>query len=103
MPMPMLAMTSHSGPLDQPRDQPGKCLYYARAFWSYLRSHCRLRKGSLLCVLCAYNAYLTPNNGLGVTSVAKKKPGHDAHGNGHGHAWAYARLGHIKRAMHGPD
>jgi hypothetical protein len=29
---------------DQPRDQPGKCLYCARAFWLYLQSHCRLRK-----------------------------------------------------------
>ena len=33
----------------------------------------------------------------------KKKPGHYAHGNGHGHVWVYARLRHIKRAMHGPD
>jgi hypothetical protein len=35
---------------DQPRDQPGKCLYYdAHAFWLYLQSHCRLRNGSLVC------------------------------------------------------
>jgi hypothetical protein len=30
-------------------------------------------------------------------------PGHHAHDNGHGHVRVYARLGHIKRTMHGPD
>jgi hypothetical protein len=50
--------------------------------------------------ICAYWAL---NNDPGVTLVAKKNPGQDAHGNGHGHAQVYARLGHIKRAMHGPD
>jgi hypothetical protein len=40
-----------------------------------------------------------------VTSVTKKDPSYDAHGNGHDHdhELVYARLAHIKRAMHGPD
>jgi hypothetical protein len=33
----------------------------------------------------------------------KAKSGHGAHGNGHGHVWVYARLRHIKGAMHVPD
>ena len=33
-----------------------------------------------------------------------KNPGRDPHGNGHGrHAWGYARLKQIKRAMQGQD
>ena len=44
---------------DQPRDQPGKYLYYAGTFWLYLQSHCRLRNVTLVCVLCAYNGHLT--------------------------------------------
>jgi dolichol kinase len=44
---------------DHPRDQPGKYLYYAGAFWLYLHSHCRLRNVTLVSVLCAYNGDLT--------------------------------------------
>jgi hypothetical protein len=44
---------------DQPRDQPSKCLCYARSFWLYLQNHCRLRNGSLMCVSCAYTRHLT--------------------------------------------
>ena len=35
---------------DQPRDHPGKCLYYY-ALRLYIQSHCRLRNRSLVCVL----------------------------------------------------
>jgi hypothetical protein len=45
--------------LDHPRDHPSKYLYYARTFWMYLHSHCRLRNVTLVCVLCAYNGDLT--------------------------------------------
>ena len=89
---------------DQQRVQPGKCLYCARAFWLYLQSHYRMRNVSLVGVLYAYNGHSTMALVPCVTSVAKKKnPDHPAHGNGHGHVRVYARLRHIKRAMHGPD
>ena len=45
--------------VDQQRDQPGKCLYCARAFWLYLQSHYRMRNVSLVCVLYAYTRRLT--------------------------------------------
>ena len=60
-------------PKDQQRDQPGKCLYCARAFWLYLQSHCRLRNGSLVYCVCFMSVYYTPNNGPFVTLVALKK------------------------------
>ena len=44
---------------DQQRDQPGKCLYYARAFWLYFQSHYRMRNVTLVCVLYAYSRRLT--------------------------------------------
>ena len=40
---------------------------------------------------------------LGGENISFLNPDHDAHGNGHGHVRVYARLGHVKRAMHGPD
>ena len=49
---------------------------------------------TLVGVLCAYNGDLTKALVPCVTSVAKKNPGHHAHGNGHCHAnvKVYARL-----------
>ena len=48
----------------------------------------------LVCFMCVFWAL---NNDLGVASAA----GRDPHDNGH--VRVYARLGHIKRAMHGSD
>jgi hypothetical protein len=55
---------------DQQRDHPGKCLYYARAFWLYLQNQCRLRKVALVCVLYVHNNHLTMALVSCVTSVA---------------------------------
>ena len=33
----------------------------------------------------------------------KNNPGHDPHGNGHGHVRVYAQLGRIKHTMHDPE
>jgi hypothetical protein len=86
--------------MDHPRDQAGQWPYYARSFWLYLQGHWGIINGSLVGVLYAYSGHLTMALVSCVTSVAKKKTGHHAHGNGHGHVRVYARLRHIKRAMH---
>ena len=46
-------------PYDQQRDQPGKCLSCARAFWLYLQSRYRMRNVSLVGVFYAYTRHLT--------------------------------------------
>jgi hypothetical protein len=59
---------------DQQRDQPGKCLYCARAFWLYLQSHYIMRNVSLMGVLYAYTRHL----GLGSARSARQVRGHFA-------------------------
>jgi hypothetical protein len=60
VPFPFLCSLFFSPPpSDQPRDQPGRCLYCTHACWMYLQSHFRLRNRSLVYVLCAYTRHLT--------------------------------------------
>ena len=67
----------------------------------YLQGHSKIHNVSLVGVLYAYNGHFTI--GPCVTSAAKKNPGHDPHGIGHGHVRVYARLGHIKDTIHGSN
>ena len=91
----------HPGLYDHPRDHPGRCLYYVGAFWLHLQGHFKfIAQSEMRNVKCMSVKWtLELDNGPGVTSVAKKKSGHHAHANDHGHVRVYARLSHIKRAM----
>ena len=53
--------------------------------------HCGIHNGSLVGVLYAYNGHLTM--ALVWPRWRGKNPGHDAHGNGHGHVRVYGGFG----------
>jgi hypothetical protein len=39
----VIFIVNHNHNHDQLRNHPGRCLYYAGAFWLYLHSHCTLQ------------------------------------------------------------